>query len=398
MSYNFITEKGIFVPDTSDILSGVESEYRAAFGADLVTTPNTPQGVLIAAETQSRIDVLTNICTVANQINPQVAESTFLDSIWALTGGARTPATATIVRDVVLTGQAGAIIPAGAQAKITGTDTTFRLATGVVLDGAGNGTGAFLCDVEGQISCAANSLTSIVTGVLGWETVNNPNAGETGTDEESDEQSRLRRKQTLALQGYGTAEAITSRLYGLDQVRSVSFRENVTNAPAVIDGITLVAHSVWVCVDGATNADVAAALLASKSSGSNWNGATTENVVDQYSGQTYAVKFDRPTPRPVMVEVTITSTSSIIAPVAATKKAIMDFANGLIRAEAGFVLGADVSAFELAGAINVEAPSIYVKLCRVANLSGSPSWGSTVAVALNEKATITETDITVIVL
>lgn len=68
------------------------------------------------------------------------------------------------------------------------------------------------------------------------------------------------------------SEAITSALYAAEGVKSLSFRENTANTTATIDGISMVAKSVYVCVDGGTDAAVAAALLANKTCGAAWNG------------------------------------------------------------------------------------------------------------------------------
>ena len=43
-NYYFITQQGIIVPDVAAIQEVVVEEYKAAFGQDLVTTPDTPQG------------------------------------------------------------------------------------------------------------------------------------------------------------------------------------------------------------------------------------------------------------------------------------------------------------------------------------------------------------------
>jgi uncharacterized phage protein gp47/JayE len=393
-NYYFITQQGIIVPDVAAIQEVVVEEYKAAFGQDLVTTPDTPQGALIAAEVLARISVARNMAAIANQINPNVAEGQFIDSIWSLTGGKRFQGRRTLVTGVQLSGVAGAIIPTGALAKMPASDELFRLVSGVTLDLTGNAVGIFQAVNVGAIAVNAGALTQIVTGVLGWESVTNPVAGDVGSGIESDEQARKRRRLTLALQGYGTTQAISSRLNDIPEVKSRSIRENVTNAPAVIDGIPLVAHSVWVCVDGATDQQVAEALLATKSAGCNWNGATTVNVTDPFSGQVYPVTFDRPTLVDIMVQVTIKGGSSVASPIQAVKDAILAYANGLTN-EQGFVLGTDVSAFELAGAVSRAQPELFVNDAQVALLSGSPVWLTLIAIAINEKAALDAINISV---
>ena len=395
--YIFTQATGVLTVDTATLQADVENEWRGALGEDLPVTPDTPQGVMITAETLSREGVLRNTVQQANQINPNVAEGMFLDGIWALTGGKRQGSTKTVVPGVTLAGVPGSLIPAGAMAANIVTGARFTLAVAVALDIAGNAIGDFVSVEDGEIACDVGDLTQIVTGVIGWETITNPAAGILGTVLESDAQSRVRRKQTLALQGTSINEAITSELYNTPGVKSVSFRENYTAAPVTIDGINLVANSVWACVDGGTDEAVAAALLAKKSGGCNWNGAVSVSVVDAFTGQPYLVKFDRPTPKPILVNVTIKA-GTAPNPIAAVKQAVLDYAAGLLLDEPGFTNGTDVSAFELAAAINSQLPGVFVQLVEVAYSSGTPTWLSLLAIALDEKATVNAAAIVVTVL
>lgn len=396
--YTFITESGAFVPDTSDLLSEVESEWKSAFGQDLTVTPDTPQGVMIAAEVLAREGTLKNICQAVNQINPNIAEGIFLDAIWALTGGRRIPASKTLVEGVVLTGVPSSIIPAGSIAATSDTGAQFALTSNIVLDNAGVGVGNFEAVESGQIACDANTLTIIVTASIGWETVTNPTAQAVlGTDLESDELSRTRRRNTLAAQAVTPSEAIISGLYGLVGVKSVAYRENVKNTVEVIDGVTMEPHSVWACVDGASDDDVARVLLSKKSCGANWNGAVSVNVTDPWSGQVYPVQFDRPTEVQCMVRVTVRSAGGVADPIGTVRKAIMDYQAGLVSSESGLTLGVPLSAFELAGAVNQVEPLIFVRQVEVALLSVTPTWVTILPIEIWEKAVIDESDIAVTV-
>lgn len=393
--YQYLNETGVIVPDTGTVQSAVENEFRAAFGADLVVTPSTPQGVLITAETIARSEVLRNNAVVANQINPNLAGGVFLDAIWALTGGARLSATYSTIPGVELAGLPGTFIPAGSQASLID-GTLFESVTGVTLDGSGEATVEFRAVDVGAIAANAGALTQIVTAVLGWDQVTNPNAAILGRDEESDLSSRARRRNTLSLQNVAMPEAITSALYNIPNVRSLAFRENYTDADATIDGIFLVAHSVWACIDGGTDAEIAAALLANKSLGANWNGAVTVSTVEPASGQTYSVKFDRPTPIAVQSRVTIRVGSAVTDPAQAVRNAILAYASGELDGEPGLVVGENVSAFEFAGAINRAAPGIFVQKCEISLLSATSWTTNEIVIALDEIATIASGNIEVI--
>lgn len=403
--HQFITRQGVVVPDTGTTRDEVVAEFKAAFGDDLITTSDTPQGVLIDAETEARDALVRNNAAMANQINPNVAEGVFLDAIWALTGGRRLAGTRTVVNGVRVMGVPGTPIPAGALATTTG-GAEFRVVTPVTLDIAGEAFTTFESVAFGPVECGAHQLVNVSPGgPLGWEAVNNDAAGTLGTLEESDTAARQRRRLTLALQGTSLAQAIVSALYATAGVKSLAFRENYTAADAVIDGINVKAHSIFTCVDGGTDADVAAALLENKSQGCGWSdlepGPTSVNVTEPASGQVYPVKSYRPADVNIQVQVQVTVrslTAAIVDPIEATKAAMVAYASGAIEGEQGFVVGGLVSAFELAGAVNRQNPGLLVSVCQVAVVSGSPVWGYTVAVSLLERAVLTESNIAVTVL
>ncbi|WP_197335291.1 hypothetical protein [Ralstonia solanacearum] len=166
-----------------------------------------------------------------------------------------------------------------------------------MLSADGKGKIGFRSVEYGSIAAPAGTLKHIVDSVLGWETVNNAENALLGQTEQSDESLRTQRKRTLALQGVSISEAITSALYDTAGVRSLQFRENTASTAQVIDGVLMKPHSIWVCVDGGTDTDIANALLKNKSAGAGWNGAVEVAAVDPASGQQYTILFDRPTLR-----------------------------------------------------------------------------------------------------
>lgn len=202
--------------------------------------------MLITAETESRDAVARNNAALANQINPNIAGGVFLDAIWALMGGERVKATPSLIRNVTLAGAASTIIPEGSRASVGTTGAVFELTAAIILNASGNGSGDFQCVTNGAVSVAAGALDTIVTSVLGWETVTNPTAAEEGADEESDT-ARARRRNTLALKA-SPCPRLRPATPSCQSVRSSVFRENVTASP-VIEGVTLGPRSVYACVD-----------------------------------------------------------------------------------------------------------------------------------------------------
>lgn len=392
-NYNYINSRGVIVPDTAELREEVEEEWREAFGDDLVLDPSTPQGVLITAEVEARDGVVRNNAEVANQINPDLAGGIWLDAIWALTRGRRYPAARSVISGAVLGGQAGTIVPAGSLATVEDSNAVFRTTGTVILDSSGTAI-ANLESVEfGPIASPAGKLNQVATSVLGWETINNPTAAALGRLQESDVESRRRRRQTLALQGVSLPEAILSRLYAIESVRSAVLRENKTGSTAVIDGITLVEHSVYVCVDGGSDLEVATDLLASKSLGANWNGDESVSIIEPFSNQVYTVKFQRPDAIQVFARVTVKQSSldaQVIVP-----DAINRYVNGEIEGEEGFVIGSNVNPFEISGSINQVEPRIFVVNIELST-DGTTYSSAPIPVGLDEVARLAAVQVVVV--
>ncbi len=368
--YDFINLKGIVVVDTSETKTEVETEYKQIFGEDIDLSDESPEGVLINAETVSRNGIAENNALLANQVNPKEAGGIFLDAIWGLTrgltGGRKGATQSSFNQPVDVTGVPLTLIPAGAIALTTAGDRFFTLAD-VTLDGAGNGSVGFKSVETGQIVAGVGELDTVASGSpLGWETVSNSVAATLGRDEETDEQSRNRRIDTLALQGISVSKAVTSAVSDLDNVKSLSYRENFTKADLVIDGVFLLANSIYVNVDGGDSGEIAQALLDNKTVGANWNGTETENVEDETSGQIYPVKFARPDEVQVWVRVSIAPTT-VSSPASVIEASVLRYADGLINGERGFVVGSSVSPFEISGAVNSDTPEIFVRMVELSD-------------------------------
>jgi uncharacterized phage protein gp47/JayE len=395
-AYSYVDVTGTIIPDTAATRLGVETEYKDAFGQDLNVAPSTPQGMLITAETLARDAVARNNADLANQINPNEAGGVFLDSIGALTAYRRNPQQYSVLPNCSLAGIAGTVIPAGSIAQDSLGNKAQSLST-ITLDVDGNGISDFKSLAPGAIDIATNAFTQIVSDIPGWETVINPYATILGSTTQSDESFRFYRRNTLALQGNSLSEAIISGLYATPGVRSSTFRENKTSSTRVIDGVTMVPHSMYACVDGGSDVDVANVLDTKKDCGCDYNGLVTVNITDPFSGQIIPIQFDRPNLIPILIRITIKPGTSVADPVGTTKAAIFAYVNGLINNEPGFVVGAPVSPFELAGAVTNQTPTIYVQKVEVSYASVVNYVVEELPIQIFEKATLIDSSIIVIV-
>ena len=377
--YEYITTTGLIIPDTGAIQGEVQAEFKETFGQDLVVTPNTPQGVLITSETAARSAVADNNAALANQINPNVAGGVFLDAILALTGSYRTPATPSTVT-ATLTGVAGTIIPQGTQIADSVYMNVFQTTVAVTLVG-GSATVVMTSLVDGPIVAGAGTLTVLQPGFpLGLETSTNVDAAVLGTVTQSDEQARYLRRETLFAQGASTAGAIISAVQLVENVTSLFFIENVAPTTQTIDGVVMVGHSIYLCVNGGLDLDVATAIQSKKSAGAAYNNGATgggangipisQPVTVPYSGQVIDVLFDRPGIVQIGVEISVIVFQPVQDPVTTVQTAILNYANGLLSGLSGLVVGANVSPWEIGGAVTTQYPGIYVQSLQIKKIIG----------------------------
>jgi len=387
LPYNYVAHTGIIVPDTDTTLTEVQNEWAEAF-PNIDLTPSTPQGVMITAEVLNRDGSARLAADVANQINPDYAGGIFLDAICALSGITRISATFSTVT-ASLTGTLGTVVPAGSIASTLAGDQ-FELISAVTIPNDGN----FQAVEVGAVPCAIGELTQIVDTVLGWTGITNAVAATLGTTQESDLALWSRRRKTLAAQGVGTDEAVISGLYLTDGVQSLVFRENVESTTEIIDGISMKPHSIYICVNGGTDADVARAILDNRSGGSGFNGGTTVPTTAT-SGQVINVQFDRPTSIPFLVRITVRLNGAAGDVSNNIQTNILNWSNGLIAGEDGLVVGGDISPFEIAGAAS-QITGVYVVMCEIALASTGIYQATEIPIAIDEIGTLNVSSISVI--
>lgn len=392
--YSFIVNRGVIVPDTATTRAQVEAEFRAVFGDDMPTDPATPQGLLITRITEERDAIARNNAELANQINPALSGGVFLDSLMALTGGRRRSSVRSLIVGAVLGGVPGTNVPAGSIAE-TEQGEQFELVNTVVLDAAGSAAGNLRALQDGEIIVPAGGLNAVASSVLGWETITNPSAAIPGQREENDVLLRRRRSQTLALQTTSINEAIVSRLYDIEAVRSCYYLENYEDVDQVVDGIPMRKHSIWACVEGGSDMEVAKAIFETKTVGGGYNGAVVVQVPDPVNGRLYEVKFDRPEEVTLLIRVTVRSSTLDVQQL--IPDLVMNYVNGDIDGDVSFVVGSDVSTFEIASAINQQEPSIFVKKVEL-SVVGSGTWSAdTMVIAPNQIARTQRSSIQVVI-
>lgn len=386
-NYTYLDNAGIIVPDTSTIKETVQTEYQTALGLELSLEDSTPQGRMIDIETDARAGVIENNALVANLFNIKMAYGIALDALGANFGLERQAATSSIVTATV-TGVANTVIPAGSQAATQAGDL-FYAENNITIPAGGSITATFLSVEKGEIPCPAGSLTKIIDGTLGWETITNADAAILGQEKESDASFKSKFDNNGLFTGASILEDYKNELSKVENVISSFVYDNGSNTTITYDTVSIAPHSVYACVDGGTNADVAYALFRRKSAGSGWAGTgVTQTVQDSVYGVNYTVKFDRPTEVSIYYDVEFDiGTSSASDPEQAITDAILNYTNTL-------KVGDDVLPLQVAYAINQAVSGIMLTSLK---LGTDPLSLSTtdVTIRINQVAKTTSANITV---
>lgn len=292
------TPAGLLVPQESEILAGVQSDFNDAFGGDLNPALETPQGQLISSTAAIVADANAVFAEFVNQVNPDTASGFMQDAIARIYFLDRQPGAPTVVQCEIV-GATGTVIPLGAQAADTSGNLYTCTQAGVIPPG-GSITLTFANVLDGPIACPSNTLTVIYRAIPGWDTINNPTAGTLGANVESQAAFAYRRAQSVAVNARGSLPSIYSAVFEVDDVLDVYTTENTTNAVVNVGSTNypLAPHSLYVAAVGGTNDAVAKAIWTKKDVGCDYNGNTTVVVTDDSEYlpplPTYNVKFQRP--------------------------------------------------------------------------------------------------------
>lgn len=385
--YQYDTDSGVITVDTGTVQIDVQNEFKVALGQNLDLSSQTPQGRMIDGETSARTGVLNYTATIANQINPDVAGGVFLASVFSLMGGSPFAATPTVMYGAKIWGVQGTVVPS---LTIYDRDNNqYNLQTSTTIDtldvatGKYYGLGTFQAVTLGPIAAPAGTTWLILSPFpAGVDKVTCDNEGVVGVTEESDVACRQRRKNTLARQGVNSARSSVSKVSDLPGFKSCSVRENDKDTQQTVDGVLMPPNSLWVCVQGATDSDIAAALLSAKGGGCQWTvgspsgsfgTAVTKDVIDSITGQKYRVQFTRPNIKECscVVEYDVKEAFGNYEPQNAIVDAITKYMNGKLSGDPGMVIGRNLSAFELSGAVSTLYPGLYISNCTVSISGGS---------------------------
>lgn len=369
--YRYVSTSGVVIPDTSDIQDEVVSMFKAVFGQNIDTTPETIIGRLIEAFTVFFRDTVGITAQNACQYNLNAATGIYLDALGALFGVSRNSSSRSSVT-VTLTGDVNTAIPAGTifatrdgDAFYLDSDATIPSAEEETGTGKASTSGTALSMNYGPVKCLRGDMISIVSPISGLDSVTNANDATLGSLGESDDSYRNRIRSAIG--GFGgmvpsVYKALYEATYGDNSAKSVRHALVLNNGDGIavsMKGVTLAPHSIFVCVDAPATItegwkeSVANAIAKSKSLGCGMtsiddNKTIEKNASDDLGG--ILTKFYPAQPHYINISTTW------MAPIGKPP----NLSNRLEEIISGFGIGATITPEEVLSALALEYPSYRV--------------------------------------
>lgn len=243
-----------------------------------------------------------------------------------------------------------------------------------------------VAEEDGPVEQPVDTITTIQTPVLGWDSATNPSAAVVGRDRESDEDLRLRFRLSKYIRGSNISDALYSDLLALAGVEAAKVLVNDTEST---DGNGIPAHGFMAVVLGGISSDIGNTVWENKPVGIITHGDVTESIVDS-QGETQSVKFKRPTETPIYINLEITDTGEYPDNGdALIKEALVSYF------KTNFSIGDDVIYSRLYSPIN-SVTGHYVTTLEVGT-SPSPSGTSNISINDISVATLEAANITITV-
>uniref|UniRef100_A0A6M3J7W5 Putative baseplate protein n=1 Tax=viral metagenome TaxID=1070528 RepID=A0A6M3J7W5_9ZZZZ len=242
---------GYIATRLAQLIIDARAAIRAELGAGLLLE-NSAIGTF-ADVMMARLDELAEASQdLYDSFDERNASGVYLDNLCTLVGVTRIPAAYSLVTLSLGTGAGPVVVPAGSTVRDDqGQD--WVLTAGVTIPALGAIDGIFSPPLPGPVTAAAATLdvpgtATIVTPIADWDTVTQAADAVPGRDVETDEELRLRRRESLQIIGSASVNAIRSALREIDGVGEAIVYENATDYPVTVGGVSIPGHQYLVIV------------------------------------------------------------------------------------------------------------------------------------------------------
>jgi hypothetical protein len=312
---NTLDSNRLTIDTRNEIANNLRTQWSELFGGDVNFESNTSDGQLLEIFAQMCADYSEVIREVYNSFFPNKIGSTVQDERYAINGifrkeGSYTiqPIKITVDKTVTLIGLDQSAEPYTLQSD--NGEQWYLLDTVTITTASPTQALSFRAKEKGNVQPAIGTITSQVTVVQGVISVSNEVAPTSyGTEEGTDEAFAIRREQSVGNPSKNNITAIKGNILALDSVNQCEvyqYTPTYDDGELITDSMGIPVGGTWVIVDGGDGYSIANTIY-ENSSNNILKGSVTENVLT-VSGQTVAIKFDRPVAVPLYIKFNIQET------------------------------------------------------------------------------------------
>lgn len=281
----YIDATGYHYADFPSFQTWLQQQYQGVYGADVYLQADSQDGQFLAILAQALFDTAALGGSIFNSFSPVTAQGVGLARLVKINGlTKKVPSNSTV--DVLITGVAGTPI---VNAVVQDTLQQKWNVPNCTIPGGGSITQTAVAQSPGAITAEANTVTTIFTPTLGWQSVNNVGAATPGAPVEADGQLRIRQAQSTADPSLTVLDGTTGGIANLAGVQKVRPYENDT---ATTDGNGIPRNSISMLVVGGDDVAICNEIALHKTPGTGTYGNTSELVYDAH-GMPLNISFGR---------------------------------------------------------------------------------------------------------
>lgn len=300
----FIDSTGYNFADYPSFLAWIQAGYQGIYGADVYLGADSQDGQFLATLAQAFYDTAALGASVYNSFSPATAQGVGLSRNVKINGLTREIPTFSTV-SLVIIGVANTVITNGIAQDVLLQQWALPATVTIPLSGTITVTATSVA--VGNITADPNTITTIFTPSLGWQSVNNPSTATAGAPVESDAALRVRQSISTSIPAQTVFDATLGAIGNLVGVTDVRGYENQTS---IVGGggsgsVSQPTHSISVVVTGGDPVAICQTILDYKTPGTDTYGATTETVYDA-KGMPLNISYQPSVAAVIGVQVTIT--------------------------------------------------------------------------------------------
>jgi hypothetical protein len=303
---------GFSGPSTTQVLTGVIADIQAAFNNTLnlsvtdLDSLTTSQGQLSTSMTGSIVNANNAFLVQSTQTDPAYAFGRWQDAIGRIYFLERLPSEPTALQ-IACNGAQNVNIPVNATV-IDPSGNIYQATQAGTIPAGGTITLSFACTVPGPVPVP--QTVSTYQTIPGWDSATVV-TGVIGKNVESRAAFETRRQDSVAGNSFGPIGAIIGAVAQVPGVLDYYGFNNNTAGSVTVNGVTIAAYSIYICVAGGAPSAVAQAILSKKGAGAPMTGNTTVTAYDSnplyVAPIPYTIIYEIPTALQLLFKVVIAS-------------------------------------------------------------------------------------------